>query len=468
MRDYSLTHLSDVVLLRDLAALIAHDRVTAAAVLAHVAEVDARRLYAPAGYPSMHAYCVGELCLSEDAASKRIQAARAARQFPALFVALAEGRLHLTAVCLLAPHLTSENVEGLVEAATHRRKSEIEELLGRLFPRLELPAMVHDFTEMVHTFPAMVPEHAPAHVGMGLPQHAPGHVEMGLPQHAPAHVGMGLPQHAPGHVEDSRGEETATADRFLLKLTIGRCTREKLRYAQALLSHAVPSGDVAQVLDRALDTLIVELEKRKLGAGTRRKPKVGARTPQRSRAQLPARSGPSARIRYVPARVRRAVWERDGGQCTFVSAAGHRCESRRFLEFDHIDPVARGGRATLEGMRLRCRAHNQYEAERAFGAGFMSQKRSEARRAAAEAHVRAAGNMPRGMSGVTDAGERAAKERAAREQVVQEQVQDVWAGLRNLGARPDQARRAAALTGTLQGVTLEERIRAALRYLNRS
>src|SRR5882672_3145316 len=468
MRSYSLTHLSDVVLLRDLAALIAHDRVTTAAVLAHVAEVDARRLYAPAGYPSMHAYCVGELCLSEDAASKRIQAARAARQFPALFVALAEGRLHLTAVCLLAPHLTSENVEGLVEAATHRRKSEIEELLGRLFPRLELPAMVHDSTEMVHTFPAMVPEHAPAHVGMGLPQHAPGHVEMGLPQHAPAHVGMGLPQHAPGHVEDSRGEETATADRFLLKLTIGRCTREKLRYAQALLSHAVPSGDVAQVLHRALDTLIVELEKRKLGAGTRRKPKVGARTPQRSRAQLPSRPGLSARIRYVPARVRRAVWERDGGQCTFVSAAGHRCESRRFLEFDHIDPVARGGRATLEGMRLRCRAHNQYEAERAFGAGFMSQKRSEARRAAAEAHVRAAGNMPRGMSGVTDAGERAAKERAAREQVVQEQVQDVWAGLRNLGARPDQARRAAALTGTLQGVTLEERIRAALRYLNRS
>ena len=443
MRDYSLAHLSDAVLLRDLAALIAHDRVTTAAVLAHVAEVDARRLYAPTGYPSMHAYCVGELCLSEDAASKRIQAARAARQFPALFVALAEGRLHLTAVCLLAPRLTPENVEGLVEAATHRGKAEIEELLGRLFPRLGLPAMVHDFTAMVHAFPAMVPEHAPAHVGDD------------------------YPEHAPAHVEDSQGEETATADRFLLKLTIGRSTREKLRYAQALLSHAVPSGDVAQVLDRALDTLIVELEKRKLGAGTRRKP-VGARTPRRSSAQLPSRSGPSARIRYVPARVGRAVWERDGGQCTFVSAAGHRCESRRFLEFDHIDPVARGGRATLEGMRLRCRAHNQYEAECAFGAGFMRQKRHEAQRAAAEAHVRGACNMPRRMLEVTGAGEGAAKERAAREQVVQEQVQDVWAGLRNLGARPDQARRAAALTGTLEGVTLEERIRAALRYLNRS
>src|SRR6185312_1189578 len=115
MRDYSLTHLSDAVLLRDLAALIAHDRVTTAAVLAHIAEVDARRLYAPAGYPSMHAYCVGELRLSEDAAFRRIRAARAGREFPPLFAALAEGKLHLAAMSLLAPHLTRENVDELIE-----------------------------------------------------------------------------------------------------------------------------------------------------------------------------------------------------------------------------------------------------------------------------------------------------------------------------------------------------------------
>src|SRR5213078_4014431 len=120
MRDFSLTHLSDAVLIRDLAALIAHDRVTTAAVLAHIAEVDARRLYAPAGYPSMHAYCVGELRLSEDEAKKRIHAARAARQYPAIFHAVAEGRLHMTGICLLAPHLTPANARGLIEDATGR------------------------------------------------------------------------------------------------------------------------------------------------------------------------------------------------------------------------------------------------------------------------------------------------------------------------------------------------------------
>ena len=69
---YSLTHLSDHALLHDLATLVARERATTAEVLAHIAEVDARRLYVPAGYPSMYCYCVQELHLSEEAARKRI------------------------------------------------------------------------------------------------------------------------------------------------------------------------------------------------------------------------------------------------------------------------------------------------------------------------------------------------------------------------------------------------------------
>src|SRR5438876_12039505 len=95
--------------------------------------------------------------------------------------------------------------------------------------------------------------------------------------------------------------------------------------------------------------------------------------------------------RHIPAHVKRAVWERDRGQCTFVGDTGRRGESRKFLEYDHVDPVARGGQATVQGLRLRCRGHNQLEAERTFGAGFMSAKREEARRTAAAAvHTRAA------------------------------------------------------------------------------
>ncbi|NOT33351.1 MAG: hypothetical protein HOP12_04180, partial [Candidatus Eisenbacteria bacterium] len=101
MPSYSLSHLSDRVLLRDLASLVATDRTTTASLLAHLAEVEARQLYRPAAYSSMLAYCVGELRLSEHEAFNRIHAARTAREYPVLFAAIADGRLNLTAVRML-------------------------------------------------------------------------------------------------------------------------------------------------------------------------------------------------------------------------------------------------------------------------------------------------------------------------------------------------------------------------------
>jgi hypothetical protein len=131
------------------------------------------------------------------------------------------------------------------------------------------------------------------------------------------------------------------------------------------------------------------------------------------------------------------VWERDGGQCTFVSANGTRCHARGFLEFDHIDPVARGGTPVIQNLRLRCRTHNQYEAERAFGADFMNHKRIRRR---------------------MDSGARPATE-------MQDQARDVLAGLRNLGCRNGDARRAAEYAAGLPVTNIEERMRAALMFL---
>jgi len=326
MRHLRLTDLPDEALVRGLSALVARDRATTAALLAHIGEVDARRLYLPAGYSSMHAYCVEALHFSDDAAYKRIQAARAARQFPALLRAIARGRLHLSAVCLLAPHLTRANFGELVAAATHRRKAEIERLLFDRFAAAELIAA---------TRAAAPGELAPGQV-------APG-------------TSTAL---APGQVPAAGPPPAMTRP---LRLDLTPATRDKLRRAQELLGYAVPSGDPAEVIDRALDALIAQLEGRKSAATVRpRRPRV-ARAP-----------------RTVPARVRRAVWMRDGGRCAFVAPDGHRCTTRARLEFDHVDPVARGGRPEVDRMRLLCRAHNQYEAERLFGAKFMAARRAQA------------------------------------------------------------------------------------------
>jgi len=215
--------------------------------------------------------------------------------------------------------------------------------------------------------------------------------------------------------------------RFALQVTIGQATHDKLRYAQSLLGHSVPSGDVALVLDRALDALIDQLEKRKIAA---------ARLPRR---QPRPTHGP----RHVPAHVRREVWARDGGQCTFVGEGGHRCSTRARLEFDHIDPVARGGRATTERIRLRCRGHNQFEAEQAFGAGFMRGKR----------HVTRQPRSARTASHTTV---------TARPEREDEQTLNVIAGLRALGMRANEALRAAEASRGEAAATIEKRLRRAL------
>jgi hypothetical protein len=139
---YALSHLADQALLDDLSSLVTMDRQTTAALLAHIAEVDARKLYLPAACSSMHGYCVRVLRLSENGAFKRIAAARAARRFPILFDAIADGRLHLTSVVMLAPHLTGDSADELVAAATHRSKAELERLLAERSPRPDWPERV--------------------------------------------------------------------------------------------------------------------------------------------------------------------------------------------------------------------------------------------------------------------------------------------------------------------------------------
>ena len=187
----------------------------------------------------------------------------------------------------------------------------------------------------------------------------------------------------------------------------------------------------------ALRALIPQLEKQKFAATSK---------PPRGQARR------TMSARHIPAHVKRAVWERDQGQCTFVSEAGRRCPARGRVEFDHVDPVACGGRATVVGTRLLCRAHNQYEAERMFGTEFMRHKREQAREAA-EARAKAAAQQ-----------QAAARERAAAMEKAKER--DVVPWLRQLGYRASEAREAAKLCESIPDAPLEERVRVALSFFH--
>src|SRR5258705_7516861 len=108
-------------------------------MLSRIGEYDARKLFVEDGYPSMRAYCMGELRYSEPEASKRIYAARTARKLPVLFIALADGRLNLSGLVMLARHLTLSNVGELLEAARHKTNEEIAQRIAERFPRPYLP-----------------------------------------------------------------------------------------------------------------------------------------------------------------------------------------------------------------------------------------------------------------------------------------------------------------------------------------
>ena len=106
--------LDDEQLVQETVRLHGLERGLLAELLVCLGEVDARRLYAQGPYSSTHAWCQGELGLSESMAAKRIRVARAARRFPVLLEAIAAGRLHLSGAHAVAPVLTEENHRHLI------------------------------------------------------------------------------------------------------------------------------------------------------------------------------------------------------------------------------------------------------------------------------------------------------------------------------------------------------------------
>ena len=132
----------DDELLRRLAEILRQSRHAESDLVAHIGEVDERRLFAREASPSMFAYCTEVLHLSEAEAYLRITAARAAREHPLLLTMLGDGRLHLIGIVKLARHLTPENRDDLLERATHKSKRQIEQLIAEIAPRPDAPTTV--------------------------------------------------------------------------------------------------------------------------------------------------------------------------------------------------------------------------------------------------------------------------------------------------------------------------------------
>jgi hypothetical protein len=331
--------LSDSELLTNTRALVGRSNQVFAAMLAHLGEVEARGLHRTRACSSLYAYCIYELRLSEDAAVRRVTAARLARKFPELLEAVASGELHLTGLLMLGPHLTRENLRDVMARAKHRTKKEIAKLVRILDPLPAIPARIEALgpARVVNTSPTWTEQ-----VASFCP------VRELTPGERPRDW-VGTPESsAPARVESEPKEPL----QYKVQFTATEEYVELLERAAALLSNRGERNGIEDIQLRALRALVETLEKRRYGAAR----KGSENTPK-----------PTERpSRHIPARVRRAVFERDGARCTHIDASGQRCRETHHLELHHLVAFARGGTHSAANVTLRCAAHNALAAELDF------------------------------------------------------------------------------------------------------
>jgi hypothetical protein len=356
--------------LRDgLATLLRAEQAAMADFLVALADFDRRRGWEPLGHASLFAFLHAELGLSNSASFWRMSAARLLQRFPDLIEPLGDGRLCLSTTAELAKVLTEENRAEVAPRFFGLSAREAREVVAELTPR-ETPPL-----RALVTAVDRPGTRAELPLALATP-HSPTPAEA---SRADTYAGLLLTSEVaptrPARDAARRDDvEPLTAELRRLHITVDRQFLKMLNAARDGLSHSIPGASTEQVLKAALELL---LEKQAKARGLVKKPRTFATpssTPTLSDATtatptfsepLHRRTGPREQI---PAAVRRAVWERDGGRCTWPLDSGGCCGSTHRLELDHIDPWARFSEPTVDNLRVVCHHHNTLAARQIFGA----------------------------------------------------------------------------------------------------
>ncbi|HJS75499.1 MAG TPA: hypothetical protein VJ921_14500 [Vicinamibacteria bacterium] len=243
---------------------------------------------------------------------------------------LSDGRIHLSGIGKLAPYLTDANSEEVLTRAAHKTKREIEELVAALVPKPDVPASVRKLP--VPSAPVETCQLRPDAVQNETP-----------PPSVPPPAAPAVQALAPA--------------RYKVTFTASAELRGKLERLEALLN-----DDLAAVIEAAVTEKLERVEAKRFGMTKARRINLDE-------------TDTSGVSRYIPAAVRRVVFERDECQCTFVDAGGRRCAERHGLEFHHESPFGLGGDHDPRKIHLTCRAHNALLAERVYGKRTMNQFR---------------------------------------------------------------------------------------------
>lgn len=336
-----------------LAELLAREHAALGEFLVALAEFDRGRLWAELGYPSLFDFLHRELSLSKASASFRKKAAELIQRFPEVLEPIRDGRLCLSSVFELAKVLTPENRDEVLPRFFQLSKREAKAVAAALRPD-DVPALRDMVTAVRVTAPTAVSVAplAPARAGTSSDASS---LKVVCPDKLPDASVAAAPTHPAAVSPTPEPElEPLTADLNRIHVTVSRRFLEKLEAARDALSHSHPGAGSAEILEAGLDLL---LDRRAQRNGLAKKPRG---TPL-----------PSTDTDHIPAHVRRAVWERDGGRCQWRLASGETCGSTYRLEIDHITPRAAGGPSTVENCRILCKPHNDRAARQYFGDAWM-------------------------------------------------------------------------------------------------
>jgi len=390
--DGSLAHLSDSELLANTRGLVGKSNQLFAALLAHLVEVEARGLHRTRACASLYTYCIYDLRFSEDAAARRAGAAKLVKRFPLLLDAIANGELHLTGLLMLGPHLTAENILDVLGRAKFRTKKELGKLVRELHPLPLVPDIVEPlcperaplrrptWEQFVSSFAPPVRELPPGDRPCDWANNADSANDASSANDANEAVSAASFLPAPARVETSRAEALPVTgpQQYQVQFSATEEHVQLIERAKSLLSRDARSKSLGDLHLQAMKLLVAALEKQKFAVPER--PRKTTRTSSRPPSQAHsaahcATNTPPERSRHIPAELRRTVFERDGGRCSYIDERGERCRETCGLELHHRQPFGQGGTHTAANLTLHCPAHNALAAELDFGRRHMAERR---------------------------------------------------------------------------------------------
>lgn len=329
--------ISDQDLLSRTQELVQTERDVLTKVLHHLREINRRRLYSDLGCQSLFEYAVRILKYSEGQAGRRIQAMKLLNEIPELEAKINSGALSLTNISQAQSFFreqAKDNAQSTAKILTKAKKLQI-------LASLENKSSREGERELLRLAPsAAVPKER---------------------------------------------ERQVTEDLVEFKFVANQSLKDKLEEIRSLLGPAGAAMSFAELIAAMAELSGVALKERKFGKNRARSEGVTfpvavstlsptsnpSSNPPSNPPSTPAPEENSSNPRYISKRLKHQVWTRDSGACVI-------CKSRQNLNLDHIVPVAHGGNAAVNNLRLLCFSCNQRAGIKIFGVEKISGRNSSA------------------------------------------------------------------------------------------